>query len=174
MTPCTGVYWRYSGTVWHVAWTLAVITAAAFAGWVWLGVVTGAVAVPWLIELARWRAARAPQGPPAVEWPGNVNVAAFQETAWQIDILRRKIERLSDSDRSGSRGRELMAEWRVLYGALQAQYEGREVEMPIMEPFPTCPSCEIMGAAAAELDPSGWAWRRTCWECGHRWVEWTP
>lgn len=166
-----GTYWRStSGVVWHAAWTLAAITAAAFGGWPWLLATAGAVSVPWLIELARCRAARAPQSPPAVG-SGCVDVAAFQETAWKIDTIRREIERLPRGQFSGSRGKELMAEWRVLYGVLQAQYQGEEVEMPIMEPFPTCPSCAVRGAAAAELDPSGRAWWRTCWECGYRWVE---
>lgn len=157
--------WR----TWSLAVLVAVVlTTAACLGPVWLIGTTcmllplGGIGLAHLVLRRRVEPS---------QWPDTVDVAAFQDTAWRIEAVRRKVEGLSVEDRRGVRGRVLMAEFRALCGVLQTQYRGEEVEMPIMDPFPVCPSCDVKGAAAAELDPSGGAWGRTCWECGHRWTE---
>lgn len=152
-------------------WALAVIVAAGLTTAACLGVVwlIGAACVLLAIGV---RLVRLTTQLRVGRSPGDIDMKAFQDTVRVLEGTRFQLENLSDADRAGPRGDRLRAEYRWLCSVLSTQYRGLEPEMPIMDPFPVCPSCDVKGAAVAELDPTGGAWRRTCWECGHRWSEW--
>lgn len=42
---------------------------------------------------------------------------------------------------------------------------------PIVEPFQSCPSCDVWGAPLAELCADGQRWQLRCIECGHLWFD---
>lgn len=159
---------------WAIAVAVAgVVTTAAFFSPVIMLVTLSLVCSVFAVHgLARWRYLVA-QRREIEEHGPRIDSQALMDTIVEMNRLRSHpggytaaspgaMVELSDGQ---------MVELRGLHRLARAQYEGVELPMPIVQPFTTCPSCDVRGAHLAELDTTGTAWRRKCWECDYRWTE---
>lgn len=122
--------------------------------------VTAATVITWRWDTA-WVPDRAYQ-----QWKRDI-----QETIDALDRAQQDYLRLPVCERQRPENRELWLRTKDLKTVLEAKYEHRTLDMPILEPIKMCSACGYFGALFAELAPGGLRWVRTCPGCGTRWVE---
>jgi hypothetical protein len=163
---------RVTARQWAVAVAVAgvVTTAAFFSPAIMLATLSLMCALLGVHRMARWRYLVARQREIEVNGP-RIDAQALMGTVANMDTLHSRYWSLPAVRREGFEGTQIIADIRRLKQLAHAQYEGVELPMPIVQPFTKCPSCDVKGAHLAELDASGTAWRRKCWECDHLWTE---
>jgi hypothetical protein len=95
----------------------------------------------------------------------------IQSTIDALDRVQQDYLRVPEHQRQWPENRELWLRTKDLKMVLEAQYEHRTLDMPILDPIKMCSACGYFGALFAELAPGGLRWVRTCPGCGTRWVE---
>ena len=95
----------------------------------------------------------------------------LQDTIDTLDAAQQRYLRIPWHERGRPENRELWLATVDLKKVLEAKYEHRTLDMPILEPIKMCSACGFFGALFAELAPGGLRWVRTCPSCGSRWTE---